>query len=121
VVDAAGAEPRLGDRESAAFLADEVVDRHPDVGEHHLGVAAVRAVGVAEHPQSALDLDTGRVPRHQHHALLAVRLAVRVRLAHDDEQLAARRQRPGRPPLPAVDHVVVAVALDAGADVASVG
>ena len=73
------------------------------------------AVVVAEHAHAALDVHAGGVPGHQDHRLLPVPLGVRVGLAHHDEDLAARVHRPGRPPLAAVDHVLVAVALDPGA------
>ena len=49
------------------------------------------------------------------------RSAVRVGLAHHDEDLAVRVHRAGRPPLAAVDDVLVAVALDPGGDVGGVG
>ena len=45
---------------------------HPDVGEAQLGVAAVVVVVVAEDLHAADDLDTGGVPRHEDHRLLAV-------------------------------------------------
>ena len=72
VVDPARAEPGLGDGEPAALLADEVGGRHPDPVEHHLGVAAVRRVVVAEQPHAALDGDSGGVPGDQDHRLLPV-------------------------------------------------
>src|SRR3981081_3201748 len=45
---------------------------------------------------------------------------LRVRLAHKDEELAAWVHRPRCPPLPAVDHDVVALANDAALDVGRV-
>jgi len=45
----------------------------------------------------------------------------RIGLAHDDEDLGVRVHSPGDPPLAAVDHVVVAIALDAGSNVAPEG
>ncbi len=44
----------------------------------------------------------------------------RVRLAHQDQDLAAWVQRSGRPPLASVDDVVVTVAFDAGRDIGCV-
>src|SRR6266851_719551 len=70
VVDPAGSEPGLRDGEAAAFLADEVGRRHPDVGEGDLGVAAVRRIVVAEQAHPAPDADPGGVPRDQDHRLL---------------------------------------------------
>src|SRR6202165_606079 len=46
---------------------------------------------------------------------------LRVRLAHENEELAARVHRPRRPPLPAIDDDVVALANDAALDVRRVG
>ena len=51
VVDAAGAEAGLRDREAAAFLAEEVLLRDPHVLPQRLAVTA--AFGVTEHGQAA--------------------------------------------------------------------
>src|SRR6185437_10519522 len=120
VVDPARAEPRLRDREPAALVADQVGRGHPDVAEHNLGVAAVLVVVVAEDLHAADDRHAGGVARHQDHRLLAVTAGGRVGLAHHDEDLRLRVQRPGDPPLVAVDDVLVAVAHDAGGDVGGV-
>ena len=77
VVDAPGAEARLGDHEAVALAGDEVRGGHADVLEEHLGVALV--VGVAEDRQVAHDGHARRVARHEDHRLLLVRRAVRVR------------------------------------------
>ena len=70
---------------------------HPDVVEHDLGVAAVVVVLVAEHLHAAPDLDAGGVARHQDHRLLAADVgAVRVGLAHHDEDLAVAGSSPRR-------------------------
>src|SRR5690606_10517186 len=78
VVDAAGPEAGLGDGEALTLPRDQVGDRHADVAEDHLGVAAVVAVVVAEDAHAALDLDAGGVPRHEHLRLLAVTVRVRI-------------------------------------------
>ena len=78
----------------AALLADEVGGRHPHVGEAELAVAL--AVLVAEHREGPVDREPGRVHRDEHHALLEVAGRVGVGLAHDDEDLAARRWPPLR-------------------------
>ncbi|MNO66351.1 hypothetical protein D3C76_571370 [compost metagenome] len=75
---------------------------------------------VAEHLEHARDRHAGAVHRHQDHRLLAVRRGVRIGLAHHDGDRAARVADPARPPLAAIDHVVVAVADDAGLDVGGV-
>ena len=102
-------------------LAEEQVrDGHAHVGEGHLAVA-VRRVVVAEDREHALHAHAGRVPGHEHHGLLDVAVGVRgVRLAHEDEELAARVARAGREPLAGVVHVLVAVAHDAAGDVRGV-
>ena len=82
---------------------------------------AVRGVVIAEHVQHLDDLDAGRVARHDDHRLLAVGRRVGIALAHQDDDLAARIAHARRPPLAAVDDIVVAVALDAALDVARVG
>ena len=69
----------------------------------------------------AHDVDPRRVLRDEDHALAPVALGVRVGDPHDDQQLAARRHRTRRPPLAAVDDVLVAVALDPRRDVRRVG
>src|SRR5882757_10855368 len=107
VVDPPWTESGLGDGEPAALLAEQVGHRHPHVVEMDLGVAVL--VLVAEHRQVPLDLQAGGVPWHQHHGLLAMRLRLRVGLAHHDEDRAARVGGAGDPPFLAVDHVLVAV------------
>ena len=51
--------------------------------------------------------------------LMARRL--RVRLAHEDGDLAARIARSRRPPLAPIQHILIAIAHDAGADIGRVG
>jgi hypothetical protein len=109
VVDAARPEAPLGDLEAAALAEQHVAGRHAHVLEHHLGVA-VRRVVEAEHRQHAHDLHARRVERHQDLRLLRMTGRLGVGLAHDDGDLAARVADAGRPPLAAVDDVVVAVA-----------
>ncbi len=65
-------------------------------------------------------LDAGGVRGHQDHRLLPMRGRGRVGLAHHDQQPAARVLRTARPPLGAVDDVLVAVADDRGRDVGRV-
>ena len=79
-----------------------------------LGVAL--AVVVAEHRQVA-HRPSRRACRSGRGPSTAARCggAVRVGLAHHDQDLAVRVHRAGRPPLAAVEHVLVAVALDRAA------
>ncbi len=118
VVDPAGAEPGLRDGEPAAFLAEQVRPGNPSLGEGDLAVPVL--IPEAEDGQRSHDVDTGRAARDEEHRLLLVIGSGWVRLAHDDEELATRIAGTGGPPLPAVDHVVVAVAHDRGRDVAGV-
>ena len=120
VVDAARAQAALGDLEAAALAEQDVGRRHAHVLEVDLHVA-VRRVVVAEHAERAQDLDARRVDRHQDHRLLRVARRLRVGLAHEDHDLAARVAGARGPPLASVDDVVVAVALDARFDVGRVG
>jgi hypothetical protein len=57
VVDAARTQPRLGDREAAALLAEQVGPRDPDVLEGELAMALV--VVVAEDQQVTDDRQPG--------------------------------------------------------------
>ncbi len=119
-MDAARPEPPLRDLETAALAEQDVAHRHAHVLVHDLAMA-VRRVVEAEHRQHALDRDAGHIPRHQDHRLLLVAVGiVRGGLAHEDDDLAARVADARRPPLAAVDHVVVAVALDRRLDVGGV-
>ena len=79
VVDPARAESLLGDPEPVALVAEEVRRGDADVVVDDLRVAAVRSVVVAEQARGALDLDAGRVLRHEDHALAPVALARRGR------------------------------------------
>ena len=69
--------------------------------------------------KTGLEAPTHR--RHEDHRLLPVPAALRVGLAHEDAELAARVARARGPPLAPVEDVVVAVALDAASDVGGVG
>ncbi len=80
----------------------------------------MRGVVVAEYRQHAQHLHPGRVERDQDLRLLAMALARGVGFAHDDGDLAARIAGAGGPPLAPVDHIVVAVLLDACLDVGGV-
>ena len=110
-----GPKTCLCDGETSSFLTDEVRCGNPGVVEGDLSVTVL--VVVPEDRQGSLDGDPGCVYRHEDHRLLAMGLRGRVRLAHQDQDLAAWVQRSGRPPLAPVDDVVVTVAFDAGRDI----
>ena len=113
-----GPEPRLGDREPAALLAEQVADGHAHVGERELGVPVL--VLVAERPEVPDDRQPGVSRGTSTIDCCRCGPALRVGLAHHDEDLAALVGGAGDPPLAAVDDVVVAVAHDAGLDVGGV-
>src|SRR5207245_9708583 len=110
VRDAARTQAALGDLEGATLAQQDVRGRYADVLEDHFAVAVGRVV-VTEYGQHAEHLDARRVAGHQDHRLLLVAIRVlRVGLAHEDENLAARVADARAPPLVAVDDVGVAVA-----------
>ena len=85
-----GAEPPLRDFEPAPFAEEHVARRHADVLEHHLSMS-VRRIVVAEDVQHPHDRHAGRIARDEDHRLLLVAIGIgRIRLAHEDEHLAAR-------------------------------
>ena len=71
----------------------------------------------------AHDGETRRVQRHDDHrmALVAGRIGALVADPHDDGELAVGMQRAGGEPLAAVDHVLIALAADGGADIGGIG
>ena len=75
---------------------------------------------IAEHRQMPHDRDARSVARHQDHRLLLMLGRVRIGLAHEDHDLAARVAGAGSPPFTAVDDVFVAVAVDRALDVGCV-
>ena len=116
-MDAARPEPALRDLEAAPFAEEHIGCRHAHVLQLDLHVA-VRRVVVAEHRQVAQDLDALRLGGHQNHRLLAVpRRVVGICLAHHDVDLAARIAGAARPPLRAIDHILIAVAAHVRLDV----
>ena len=76
---------------------------------------------VIHHRDVAHQLDTGRVERHQNHALLLMGLRTRVGLAHHDQQLAVGVRGVGDEPLASIDHVVVAITADQRLDIGGIG
>ena len=120
MVDTARAEAPLSDLESPALARDQVLDRHADVLQHHLGVADGLFV-ITEDRQHPLDPEAGRIDGDDDLGLLGVRSGGRIGLAHDDGHGDVRMGHVGRPPFAAVDDIVVAVALDPGPDIGGVG
>src|SRR5215211_1586394 len=119
VVDASWPEASLGDGEALALVPDDVLLRYAHVVEGDLRVP-VRGVVVAEDGEGPLYLYARRIERDQDHGLLLVARRVRVRLAHEDGDLAPRVSCPRDPPLLAVHDVLVPVLLYTRHDVSRV-
>src|SRR4028118_454195 len=106
VVDAPRTQAPLRDGEAFALVPQDVPRRHPHVVEGDLRVA-VRGLVVAEDREGPLYLHARGVEGNQDHGLLLVARRLRVRLAHQDGDLAPPVPRPGGPPLAAVHDVLV--------------
>ena len=119
MVDAARTEASLRDFETASLAKEDAACGHAHVVEHDLHVT-VRGVVVTEHGQRAHARDAFGIGGNEDHRLLGVLRGVRVGLAHDDVEGAARVARPRRPPFAAADDVIVAVAPDAALHVGGV-
>ncbi len=115
-MDAARAQAPLRNLKAATLAQDHVLDRDFHVLELDFAMA-VRRVVIAEHRQHAQDLDARRIGIDEDLRLGAVAAAFGIGLAHHDHDLAARVADARRPPLAAVDDIVIALALDARFDV----
>ena len=62
-MNAAAAEPRLGDRERLSLAAEDVIGGHTNVGVAHVAVGGVRG-GLPADSHVADDLDAGGLGRH---------------------------------------------------------
>ena len=110
VVDAAGAEPVLGDHEAGAALAEQVGLRDAAVRVADLAVAGPPVV--AHHRDVADQLEARVVDRDDDHARPRVGGGVGVGDDHRDRELGADRAR-GEPLVP-VDHPLAVLELGAG-------
>ena len=119
MVNASGAQAALGDFKTATLAQQDVADRHAHVLQQHFHVA-VRRIVISKHGQRPQHADAGCVARHQHHRLLGVARSVRIGLAHDDENFAARRAGARAVPLASIDDVFVAFAPNAALDVGGI-
>ncbi len=88
-MDAARPKATLCDLEALAFAHDDVALRHADILKTQFGFTARRVIR-AEHDLIADDVDTRRITRDDDGGLLAVARCIRVCLAHQQQQLAAR-------------------------------
>jgi hypothetical protein len=112
VVDAARAEPLLGDAEAGPLLAQQVGARHAAGVVEDLGVAEHTLAGVTHDVDVAHQVEAGRVGGHQDHAGPLMRRRLGVGHRHDHRQ--GRPVGGGGVPLLAVDDVVVTVADGSG-------
>ena len=121
VMDAAGPEAPLRDFESAPLAQKDVADRHAHVVEDDLG-SSIRHAVEAQHGQRSHNPDARRVFGNENHRLpgVAVR-AGRVRLSHEDNDLATGVRRAGGVPFAAVDDIISAVPNDRAGYVGRVG
>ena len=111
VVDTPAAEPLLRQHEAVARRPDEVVVRHPAVGEDDLGVVAGTAVlrlGMGHRADVAHDVHARRPLGHDEDRRVLVRPALGVGLGEHQRDVC--RRGVGREPLVPVDDPLVAVA-----------
>ena len=95
--------------------------RHADVLERDLHVAVRRVVIAVDRQRARSIVTPGASSGTSTIDCCWWRRGFGIGLAHQDRDLAARIARARRPPFPAVDDVVVAVALDPALDVGRVG
>ena len=119
MVNTPGAQATLRNFKASAFAQQNMAGRHTHVLEIHFHVA-VRCIVIAQHLQRAHHTHAGCVSRHQHHALLRMLGGIGIALAHDDVDGAAWVARARNPPLVAIDHVLITLALNTGADIGGV-
>jgi len=120
VVNARWAKPGLADAESLAFAAQQVArgDTHPgeqDLAVGRNGVAPTEDGEVAQHGHA------WRIAGHDDDAVAPGARGIRAGDAHDEQETALRMVGARGEPFVAVNDVAVAVAADAGCDVAGVG
>ena len=119
VVNAPRPKAPLRNLKTAALAQQQIFHRHTHVLQNHLGMT-VRRVIKAKHWQHAHHFNARCVQRHKNLRLLRMLGGRGIGLAHHDGQLAARVAHARRPPLAAIDDVVVTIAHDAGVDVGGV-
>lgn len=119
-MNTARSKTSLNNFEATSFAENHVANRNSDIVEANVAVA-MRGIIVAVDLEHSVDGDTRSVGRHKHDRLLLVDiLVIGIRLAHDNINLAARVTSAARPPLLAVEDVLVALAADIELDVGSI-
>eukprot|EP01083_Nonionella_stella_P165517 550843_1 len=110
-MNSAWAQTGLSQREPSTFFPENVGRRNSHIFEINFPMA-VRRIIVSKYVQVPEHSHPGCVHRYQNNALLFVSRDRRVRLAHKQNELAARIVCPGSPPLSSVDDVLPARPLD---------
>src|ERR1700691_2271472 len=93
VVDAARSQPCLRDGEPVPLAGDDVLVGDVHVGAVDLGVAAMRPVGVAEHPRPRPARQPRGIGGDKNHGVPPVPAGGFAGHAHHDEDLAVRTER----------------------------
>ena len=117
VVHATGSQTALGNLKSPALAEQQVLCRHADIGERHLGMPN-RCIVVTERGQRSQYLNARRVFGHKNLGLLQVSVRVLgIALAHHDKYFAALVGRTGDEPFMAIQYPLVAVTADIELDI----
>jgi len=99
----------LNNLEPPALTKNHIRRRHAHILKRNVSMS-VRRVVVAKDAQTPLDSDTGSIGRHENDRLLPVHILIpRVRLAHNNINLAPLIRRARRPPLGPIKHIAVPV------------
>src|ERR1700722_13821213 len=119
MMDSPRTQSPLRDFESSPFAQQHIRRRNSHILKFNFRVAVGRVIVTvnAEHPH---DFQPRRIHRHQNHGLLLMWRRRGIGLPHENGNLAARIARARRPPLPSIDHILVAALYDARADVGCV-
>ncbi len=92
-MNASRSQAALCDFKAAPFAKNDVFSGHAHIFELNFRMAMGRVV-ITEHRQITFDLHAGVMWFHQNLRLLGVAAALGAGLAHHDEHLAARVERP---------------------------
>jgi hypothetical protein len=98
MMDAPWPEPALDDLKSSSFTENHIAGRHPDIVEADVSVAFRSMIKTYDREHS-MNRNAGRVGRYEYDRLLLVLVGIgRIRLAHDDVNLAASAASSATPP-----------------------
>src|SRR6476659_6910405 len=119
MVNATGPQATLRDLKAASFAEQDVLCRHTNIFENNLRMTA-RSMVVAEDRQCAFNCHAWSIERHQNHRLLLMNRSRRIRLAHENGDLAPRVTRAGGPPFMTIDDIIVAAMFDPRPDIGGI-